>query len=85
MIYKSKEDKLVPYLYMASTKMFLYRNVTILKFETKNKRTIELEIDSTNQQYSNILKNEIDNLKDGEEYVVEYNGSEICSIDKNNN
>lgn len=72
MIYKSKEDKVEPYLYNSATKSFAYRNVTILKFETKDKKTIEFKTDA-----------KYENLKAGEEYVVEYNGDEICSIDNN--
>lgn len=75
MIYKSKEDKVEPYLYNHAIKTFMYRNVTILKFETKDKKTIEFKTDATNQQY--------ENLKAEEEYVVEYSGDEICSIDNN--
>lgn len=75
MVYKSKEDKTEPYFFNSATKTFACRNVTILKFETKDKKTFEFKIDATNQQY--------ENLKAGEEYVVEHNDDEICSIDNN--
>lgn len=73
LIYKSKEDKSEPYFFNSITKTFTYRNVTILKFETKDKKTIELKTDAANQQ--------CENLKAGEEYLVEYNGDDICNID----
>lgn len=72
-IYKSKEDKVEPYFYNSMTRSFMYRNITVLKFETKDKKTIELKTDTTNQQ--------CENLKAGEEYLVEYNGDDICNID----
>ena len=75
MIYKSKEDKVEPFFYNTMTRTFEYTNVTILKFETKDKKTIEFKIDTANQKY--------ENLKSGEEYTVEYNGDEICSVDNN--
>lgn len=73
LIYKSKEDKVEPYSYNAATKTFMYRSITVLKFETKDKKTIELKTDTTNQQY--------ENLKTGEEYLVEYDDDCIYNID----
>lgn len=73
MIYKSKEEKAEPYLYNSAIKSFMFRKVIVLNFETNDEKTIEFEINTTNQQYSN--------LKVGEEYVVEYNSNEIISVD----